>query len=493
MTNRVEIELLDHVHIRVIAEPAIMKEISEEFTFDIPGAKFMPAYKNKFWDGKIRLFNMTTGALYTGLYKHLVELCEKKGYEVDTKFDASAQEFSLKEAKEFIDTLGLPEDKTPRDYQIDAFAHCVRNNRALLLSPTASGKSLIIYLLIRFYLYALPESRVLIVVPTTSLVSQMASDFDSYGLPEDIGVHRIFSGQAKHTDHAITITTWQSIYKLGDSYFRRFNIIIGDEAHNFQAKSLTAIMTKTVGAAFKFGTTGTLDGSLTNKLVLEGLFGPVYKVTTTKQLMDAGHVADLTIKAIVLKYDKNVLDKVAGMSYQDEIDYIVRLPERNRFIKNLALSLKGNVLILFNFTDKHGKILHAGIEREAGDRKVFYVDGGVNGDEREEIRKIVMAESNAIIVASYGTFSTGVNIPNIHNVIFASPSKSRIRNLQSIGRGLRLSDDKEVATLFDIADDFTRGNEKNYTLRHFVERIKIYAEEKFKYKIYPVKLKVKDE
>jgi len=483
MVDVVEIEKFDEVYIKIKADPGVMMELSEYFTFNVPGAKFMPAYRSKFWDGKIRLLNVMTGLLYAGLLRYVEEFCRSREYIIEHLSDFSSEEFSVKEANEFI--AKLKPTMQPRDYQIEAFMHAVRERRALLLSPTASGKSFIIYLLTRYY-----ASRTLIVVPTTSLVSQLASDFADYGFDSNMWVHRVFSGQDKVSDKPITITTWQSVYKLPKTYFSNFDVVIGDEAHLFKAKSLASIMSKLDNCKYRFGFTGTLDGTETNRLVLEGLFGPVRKVISTSELIEKKHLAEFSIKALVLSYPDEVRKYVSSLKYQDEIDYIVRMPERNNFIKNLALSLEGNTLLLFQFVDKHGKVLYDIIKREAGDRKVFYVSGSVDGEEREEIRRIVENESDAIIVASYGTFSTGVNIKNLHSVIFASPSKSRIRNLQSIGRGLRKSDTKTAATLYDIADDLTWKNRKNFTILHFMERIKIYNEEKFKYKLYQVKLKV---
>ena len=483
MVDVVEIEKFDEVYIKIKADPGVMMELSEYFTFNVPGAKFMPAYRSKFWDGKIRLLNVMTGLLYAGLLRYVEEFCRSREYIIEHLSDFSSEEFSVKEANEFI--AKLKPTMQPRDYQIEAFMHAVRERRALLLSPTASGKSFIIYLLTRYY-----ASRTLIVVPTTSLVSQLASDFADYGFDSNMCVHRVFSGQDKVSDKPITITTWQSVYKLPKTYFSNFDVVIGDEAHLFKAKSLASIMSKLDNCKYRFGFTGTLDGTETNRLVLEGLFGPVRKVISTSELIEKKHLAEFSIKALVLSYPDEVRKYVSSLKYQDEIDYIVRMPERNNFIKNLALSLEGNTLLLFQFVDKHGKVLYDIIKREAGDRKVFYVSGSVDGEEREEIRRIVENESDAIIVASYGTFSTGVNIKNLHSVIFASPSKSRIRNLQSIGRGLRKSDTKTAATLYDIADDLTWKNRKNFTILHFMERIKIYNEEKFKYKLYQVKLKV---
>jgi len=328
----------------------------------------------------------------------------------------------------------------------------------------------------------------LIIVPTTSLVSQLASDFADYGFQSDKHVHRIYSGQDKSTNKRITISTWQSIYKLPKEYFEQFEVVIGDEAHLFKAKSLTSIMSKLKDCKFRFGFTGTLDGTQTNKLVLEGLFGAAKRVVTTSELIEQKHLADFKIKCLLLKYPDDVRKLIKSYDYQGEIDWIVRCPQRNNFIKNLVLSLKGNTLLLFQFVDKHGKILYDLI-RNSTTRKVFYVSGSVNGDEREQIRKIVEGETDAIIVASYGTFSTGVNIRNLHNVVFSSPSKSRIRNLQSIGRGLRKSETKTESTLYDIADDFSIKAWRNYTLNHFVERVKIYNEEKFPVKGISSKLK----
>ena len=234
-------------------------------------------------------------------------------------------------------------------------------------------------------------------------------------------------------------------------WFSRFKVVIGDEAHLFKAKSLTSIMSKLVECPWRFGFTGTLDGTVTHKLVLEGLFGPVEKVTSTSELIKQDHLSKFKINIITLKYTDQSKLLMRRAKYQDEIDFIVRNQARNRFIRNLCTSLEGNTLALFNFVDKHGKVLYDMLKDEK--RSVFFVHGGVKGQERDDIRQIVENENNAIIVASYGTFSTGVNIRNLHNIVFASPSKSRVRNLQSIGRGLRTASGKSEARLFDLVDD----------------------------------------
>ncbi len=340
-----------------------------------------------------------------------------------------------------------------------------------------------IYSLARYYVGQ--GKNILVVVPTTSLVEQMYKDFAEYGLDAENYCHKIYSGREKYDDRPIVITTWQSIYKLERSWFERFDVVIGDEAHLFKSKSLIQIMTKLHHAKYRFGFTGTLDGTQTHKWVLEGLFGPSYKVTRTDELMRQGHLSQLDIQCLVLKHPPQTFEV-----YNDEIEYLISHTQRNNFIKNLTLDLKGNTLVLFSRVEAHGQVLYDQINNNKGDnRKVFFIHGGIDAEQRERVREITERENNAIIVASYGTFSTGINIKNLHNVIFASPSKSRIRNLQSIGRVLRKGKDKVKATLYDIADDCSTKSRRNYTLNHFIERIKIYNEENFNYEIITIQLK----
>jgi superfamily II DNA or RNA helicase len=480
---KLTLKKINDAYIKIGCETDLAYELSEYFTFLVPGAKFNPKVKNKIWDGKIRLFNLLTKRIYAGLKLHVELFARERGYEVEYEDpnDFAEEQFSEMDALNFIKSINLKYE--PRDYQLAAFVHGVRTKRSLLLSPTASGKSLIIYLLSRYY--HTQNNRVLIVVPTTSLVHQMASDFGDYsGLDPDKFCHKIYSGEEKDNIKPFTITTWQSIYKMPPEWFQQFKVVIGDEAHLFKAKSLTGIMDQLIDCSYRFGFTGTLDGTQTHKLVLEGLFGPVKKVTTTAELIEQKHLSEFKIKAIVLSYPDEQRQVVSKYKYREEIDFLVENQLRNQFIVNLAEQLKGNTLILYQLVEKQGEVLYNMLSSSAKD--VFFISGNVDGLIREDIRQAVETKDNCIIVASYGTFSTGVNIKNLHNVIFASPSKSRIRNLQSIGRG---SLTKAVAVLYDIADDLSWKSKKNFTLSHFAERIRIYNEEKFEYKIYTVKLK----
>lgn len=483
---------LDEVYVKVSAEDGILYELRDAFTFLVPGYMFMSAYKNKLWDGKIRLMNLRDKTIYRGLVPDIVKFCEDRDYSWAYDNEIYDDEFSLIEAKEFIEKLNIAID--PRDYQIDAFVHAMRVYRALLLSPTASGKSLIIYLII-MRLLSTGSKKGLIIVPTVQLVEQLTNDFTDYsaknGWNVAKSVHKIYQGKDKNSNFPLTISTWQSIFKMPPEYFEQFDFIIGDEAHNFKAKSLMYIMSNLVNAKYRIGTTGTLDGTKTHKTVLEGLFGKTQVITTTDELMKQKFVSELNIKALLLKHSDSVCQLMKTATYQEEIDYIVGNVARNRFITNLALSLENNTLILFQFIEKHGVILHKMLtdKLQGTNRNCYFIYGKTDVEVRETIRLLIEKDNNAIILASVGTFSTGINIKNLHNVIFASPSKARIRALQSIGRVLRLSENKLSATLYDIADDLRYKSHENFTIKHFAERIKIYGQEKFKFKIYKINLK----
>lgn len=471
----------NEVYLKIECDPHIKYELSDHFTFDVPEAIFMPSYKSKYWDGKIRLFSPHTGEIYCGLLDRVITWCGEMNYSM--KFQSNKYYGEALESNDLITEDGVKgfmesiTKFTPREYQIKAVYQALKNNRKLIISPTASGKSMMIYSLVRYYVSR--GEKLLIIVPTTSLVEQMYKDFIDYGWDAESHCHKIYAGRVKETNHPVTITTWQSVYKLPKTFFDNFTAVIGDEAHQFKAKSLTTLLSKLHNAKYRVGFTGTLDGTQTHKWVLEGLFGPTQKIINTEELIQQGYLSKFSIKVLILRHEDKRFD-----TYEDEIQFLISNEKRNKFIKNLALDLKGNTLILYSRVSTHGQLLYDLLNNSVSkNRRIFFIHGGVDVEEREEVRKITESEDNAIIVASYGTFSTGINIKKLHNVIFASPSKSRIRNLQSIGRVLRKGQGKDLATLYDISDDTTYKGRKNYTLNHLVERIKIYNEENFEYKI----------
>lgn len=495
------IEKLNEVYIRVYGDASAEKELSEFFTFEVPGARFMPAYRAKLWDGKIRLYDLFRKTVYAGLFPYVVTFVEKNDYQIEyvanEQYESplpTENNLTDEQLLSYIQELNPTAHGEPievRDYQLEAIRKALNSERTLLLSPTASGKSFIIYCTMRYLLDG--GHKCLIVVPSTSLVEQLYSDFEDYsgvnGWSVKQNCQKLYSGFTKDFTREVLITTWQSIYKLPKQWFSQFHVVFGDEAHQFKAKSLNTVMEKMTNVKYRIGTTGTLDNKQVHKLVLEGLFGPVHRVTTTKQLMETQRVAQLNITCVMLKYDEETRKLLNKCTYQQEMDFIVQNEKRNKFIRNLTLNSKGNTLVLFQYVEKQGKQLYELIKSKAEEgRKVFFVYGGTATEEREAMRHIASGEEDAIFIASYGTFSTGINIPSIENIIFASPTKSKIRNLQSIGRGLRLKDGKTHCTLYDLADDLHWKSWKNHTLNHMVERAKIYSEEKFDFKIVEVKI-----
>ena len=479
---------------RVVCDSGIKQELSEFFAFRPEGYQFSPKYKARVWDGTIRLFQPMKPVLYVGLYPHLKKFCEDRDYILESPREIGEEEYIedgyVEELAERISCKFKP-----RDYQIEYIENALRNRRSLSLSPTSSGKSLIIYLLQQHYYDAL-GLRTLIIVPTISLVHQMAGDFADYGCKDEI--YTIQGGVDKKTKAPIVISTWQSLVKQSKDWFQQFGVVMGDEAHTFQAKSLTTIMHKLNKCEFRHGFTGTLKSSesKTHRLVLEGCFGEVKRIVSTKKLMDEGTVADFEVKAIVLNHsnEQKAAFKKAMSTVKESVrrwpaerEFIVNHEKRNNFIKNLLWSLKDqNNLVLFDLVEKHGKILEPMLRKEG--RELHFIYGATKGDERERIRHLV--ENDPVkqhdILASYGVFSTGVNIKRLDNVIFASSGKSEIKVLQSIGRSLRKAEDSRKAVLYDIADDLSVGSYENYTLKHFKSRIEIYSSEEFPFKIYNI-------
>ena len=480
------------------SDSGVLREISEHFTFFAEGYKFHPMFKNKIWDGKIRLFNLRDSTLPFGLFSHVYQFAESRGYSVQFAPEFNDIQYPKKEdVLSYVSSLKVTtrgKEINPHSYQVEAIAQGLSHGRNILISPTGSGKSLIIYFMMRWFLQNHPD-KVLIVVPTTSLVEQMYKDFDDYSslddsFSSDADVHRIYSGKEKmNFSQRVVVTTWQSAIKLPPGWFAQFGMVIGDEAHLFKAKSLTTIMDRLIHARYRIGTTGTLDGSQIHEWVLNGVFGATYKVISTKELMDSDILSQCKIECLALKHNEEDRKLVSKLDYADEIDFIVSCESRNNLIVNLALAQTGNTLVLFHRVEKHGIPLFKSIQKKSDSlRKVFYVSGTVDAEEREKIRELTEKEKNAIIVASMGVFSTGVNIRNLHTIIFASPTKSQIKVLQSIGRGLRKSDDGRPTTIYDISDDLSWKKSKNYTLDHAISRVKIYAKEKFQYKIHEVPL-----
>lgn len=475
---------IDNVWSKIEAEPHIIQELSEKFTFKVPGYQFMPAYRAKRWDGNIRLLRRGTNKIYAGLTHYIQKYAEENNYQLNVDYSHTQELKPLSFSKWFYNG----EQIHPHDHQSKAIYAALKNKRQLFLSPTASGKSLVIYTIARNLLSQIP-GKVLILVPTTSLVEQMYSDFSHYadaGWDSTQYCTRIYSGMIRE-DKAIVISTWQSLYDKPALYFNEYSAVIGDEAHLFKSKEISGLLEKLSQCEYRYGFTGTLDGEQCNQLILEGLFGPVNKIVSTTDLVESKHLSNFKIKCFVLTYPDDVKKANKDNKFEDEVQFLISNEKRNKFVADLAANTKGNTLVLFSRVESHGlKIFN--LIKERTEKPVYFIFGGTETSIREEVRKEVEAAEDAIIVASSQIFSTGINIRSLANIIFSYPSKSRVRTLQSIGRVLRVSSKKVMAKIFDISDNLTWKGKPNYTYKHFAERLKIYTEEDFEYSIKEIQL-----
>jgi superfamily II DNA or RNA helicase len=475
--ERIEVRKINASWIRVDAPTSVCYELREYFSFKVDGCEFMPKYRDGSWDGYIRVFDMWRKRMPAGHVWSLIEFAKKFDYDVEFHDGLTIQdEMSVHEAKEFCKSLNLP--FPPHDHQLHAFISLVQDKRGLLLSPTSSGKSYIAYLLTQWY----GDQKNLIIVPTKNLVSQMKTDFIDYGADPNTIYRRKVD---KNEEARITVTTWQGIQKQPKKFYHNYGVIIGDEAHGFKAKSLSNIMENAEGVEYRFGMTGTLDGTEVNEMILVGHFGRVRQMITTKEMIDKGLASKFKVDALILRHSEEERRQMSGAKYAEELKYILKHERRNRFVKNLALSLKGNVLVMFNRIE-HGEALYELMKGQGKD--VHLIHGGVAAEDREAIRSLMEKSNNCITVASSGTFSTGANVRNLHHIIGCGLGKSRIRVYQTIGRSLRLATEKVLAKMYDIADDLRWKSHTNYTLKHFTERLQMYSNEEFEYKIYNINI-----
>ena len=464
-----------------------------------PGHQFDKRFRARLWDGKISLYNIKTKLLPIGLYQRLVEFCQEQKIEIsfieNERYSGVniPNDIHLEEIKAYVNDLNVWSKNgpiNPRDYQISAIHKAINDKRITLISPTASGKSLTIYGIIRWILDNNPESRVLLIVPSVSLVNQMFGDFKDYsqknGWNVDDNCQKLYSGLSKELSKRILITTWQSFSKVskdrvnGPKILSLYQGVIVDECQGAKGVEIQGILEKCTHAQYRVGTTGTLTANQNDKLnilQIEGFLGPVHRVITTKELMDTNQVSNLKIKSLVMKYAQDDCKLIKAADYQQEIKWLVENNRRNAFIMKLALTTDGTTLVLVKHRDGHAKKLYD-VLLKVSKRPVYYVSGAVDADERERIRQVANKE-DCIIVATFATMAVGVNLPSIKHVIFGCPSKSAITVLQSIGRGLRLHEGKTHMTLWDIIDDLRYKKSENYAYQHGIERLTIYRKEKF--------------
>lgn len=491
--DNINIRRVNSSFLQLECDSSAIAELDEKFTFFVPGYRFMPKFKNKFWDGKLHLINRGTGIFPYGLLRDVMKQTQNLGYSVTIDKDIN-DDMSVGnniDIEEFIGTLNIPYDL--RSFQLDAIIDMWKRKRMISICPTGSGKSLIIYVFCRIYQKMISEDqgKILIVVPSINLTKQMESDFGDYSIDDEwdasSNVQLMGEGATREISKNIVISTWQSISNLSPEWYDSFDVVLADEVHMFKSNETKKISEHARFALWKLGTTGTLDGTLTHEMQLSSLFGPPRKYISTTTLIEQGVLSKLKIYPILFQYSKELIDAdLLGREYKDEIEFIENSQEREKVLLDLCINLKGNTLIMFSRVVKMANPFYHELKKRLSGtgRNVYLVIGNVGGEERERIRKIMADETDAIIVSNPQLMSTGVNIRNLQNLIIGTPTKSRIKLLQAIGRILRTTEECNTARAFDIVDSFADGiKRKSFTMKHFESRLEQYEAEGFEYEI----------
>jgi len=497
MSNTITVDLVDNVYLGIQCEIDQAFELKEYFSCYVPNYKYNPKYKARLWNGKISFFNIHDRTLPIGLLKFLKYFLIKYGYKIRFNFDRSVfqNDITPEDLIPFYDALFDRDGIYPRDYQQDAIYTALKNKRGVLEAATGAGKSIIIYSILR-YMMEDTDGKLLLVVPSINLVNQMFSDFREYGWYDSYDDVTLLYGKSKNYDpnKKVTISTWQSIYKKSPGFFKQFTGVLVDETHGAKSASIQTVLKKCVNAEYKLGLTGTLPTDKVDMFNIFGYLGPVIYKLKSKTLIERGYLSDIRIVNMNIKYPDSDIKLNKVQTYAEEVDLIINKEKRNKVLKYIIDSKyvdeKENVLILAQRINHIDKIVDY-LENIYPNREILRIDGKTDPEERERVRNYVESNDGVILVATYGTLSTGVNIPKLHHVIFASFYKSKIKVLQSIGRGLRKHKSKGVIIIWDLIDDMRwkkkqRSNTKetwgyNYAYQHFLERLTYYKEQGFKY------------
>ncbi|QBQ77695.1 putative helicase [Escherichia phage vB_EcoM_WFbE185] len=501
----IKVHFHDFSHVRIECDESTFYELRDFFSFEADGYKFNPKYRYGQWDGRIRLLDYNRLLPY-GLVGQIKKFCNNMSYSVwiDHKIfeteDLTREDFDAWLSKQEIYSGNAKIE--PHWYQKDAVYEGLVNRRRILNLPTSAGKSLIQALLARYYLENY-EGKILIIVPTTALTTQMANDFVDYRLFSHSMIKKIGGGADKadksKNDAPIIVGTWQTVVKQPKEWFSQFGMMMNDECHLATGKSISSIISGLNNCMFKFGLSGSLRDGKANVMQYVGMFGEIFRPVSTSKLMEDGQVTELKINSIFLRYPDEFTTKLKGKTYQEEVKIITGLKRRTKWIAQLSVKLAKkdeNAFVMFKHVT-HGKEIFEAI-KELGYEKVYYVSGEVDTETRNALK--VMAENGKgiIIVASYGVFSTGISVKNLHHVIFAHGVKSKIIVLQTVGRVLRKHGSKAVATVWDLIDDAgvkpkslntkKKYTHLNYLLKHGIDRIQRYADEKFNYVMKTINL-----
>ena len=467
---------------------------------DVKNARFSPRYKSGAWDGKINF--MKGKYLPASSYQYLFSICEQFGFNceisnLDTLFD---DDIDYDEFKEWCDEFFKNNEKKPRYYQIDAAYKALKYRRCLLQLATSSGKTMILFIIISWLLTHRDVKKVVIVVPKIDLVLQTGQDIDEYNNGQlDLKFQQIFSGCKITPDANIFIGTYQSLCKECPEYFSQFDVCLVDEVHLATNASQIKIQ-EMIRCPYRIGVSGTIPlPKYADGMALTSNFGPILVDIKAKQLQEEGYISNCKITQVRLDYvpeakkedfkqaKKMLVKSGKGKDmFQLENKYVNESEKRINIIVKLISHTTKNTMVLFHNVE-YGKKIYRYL-KENTNKQVYYIDGQIDKKIRENIRAMMEVKNDVVLVASFGTSSTGISINNIFNIFFVSSYKSISTVLQSIGRGLRKSDKigKDFVNIYDMSDDLYSGC---YEMAHARERIKIYEGQGFPYEIKKLKVK----
>ena len=476
-----------------------LEQLNISLTKRIDSWRFNPLVKKGVWDGYISYFKDDKW-IPAGLWKEVMDIC--KEYRFELKINGISELFDRGISSESFQKWALDffedSDITPRDYQVEAAYNILKFRKCLSELATSAGKTLISFLTVAYILEKQKAEKILFIVPNVSLVIQASEDFMDYNYRNQVNIkiQQIYSGQKIRAGRNVVIGTYQSLIKKKSEYFNQFDAVIIDETHKAKSQSIKTILSKCKNADYRYGLSGTIPKSGTlDRLTLMAYTGPLITEVSANFLQNEGHIAKCRVKVIEMDYApesaKNAFKEMAFNKYESkdvfkfEQNYVINSPGRLNFICNIISRVRGNSLVLFHRIE-HGQKIYEKLRQES-DKTIYYVDGGTDKDIREEYKKKMEAGDEVVIVASYGTFSTGISIKKIHNIFFTESFKSEVIIRQSIGRGLRQHESKDSVTIIDFVDDISSPDWDNYLTRHAKARQKIYKEQKFQYDIKKVK------
>ncbi len=488
------------------------KQIEISLTKKIHNFYFHPLVKKKLWDGNICFIEKKGGAwkIPIGLWREVLQIGEDYAIEIEiggldkiVNNDLTLEEYTEWVNEFFAGGIGGDPEKMPRDYQIETAWKLIKYRYSISEVATSSGKTLISFMIFAYLKQKGLIRKFLMIVPSTNLVFQGSEDFEDYGLHK-LGskIQQIGGGSKLREGCDVIIGTFQSLVKQDQEFFEEADLVFVDEAHHTNSMSIKKIVAQCMHSRWRFGLTGTLTKRGTaDYLTIQQFLGPLIVEISPSFLFDNNYATPVSIKIVVMDWlEKEFKDKLADLKlnnnnlegnevYNLERKLVVESKKRLNYVVDFMSKTSKNSLVLFqSVKDEYGKQIWNLLREKNNEKEVFYVDGDTSEGLREEYKSRMASGNNKILIATYGTFSTGISINNLHNIFLVESYKSEVLIKQSLGRGMRQMEGKEKVNIIDFVDDFSSPKYQNYLMKHSEARIQIYKNESFEYKIYKVKL-----